>query len=650
MRRHLKKDKRGLSNIIVVVLSLIIIVVIVANVILWSYQMNQLDWERMQENVSIENVISGSISYNPSGYALGGSTTWVSGSTSNLTLNDGVYMTFRSYENTSCSLQYYDSSNGESSTTSGTYSDKVILTFTPSLAGDYFVIASAELRGSSASYDVRVRMTIDGTTYANPTWQPDEANMWESFFTSKVINLDSSSHTIRIQYSSENPAQTVTIRRARIMALRLSDSESNEAETEQTVTSGTYADIVTKTFTPSIAGVYLIVVTAEVEAASTSNSLYTRLQIDGVAKDEMITQGETTTDYEVFAAHNVTTLSAAFHTIKIQANRQTTGTMYIRRARITAVRLSDSYDYQTSGSEGLSSTSSTNWVDKTVLTFTPSTVGNYLIMATAKISLSTATNGYQPAIDFTIDGTEYGYWQAGLSDPADYLTFATMINASLSAASHTLKIVYRTTSASYTAYIRDARIVAVRLAKQYIAEVEFKGASNTYSWAQLVVNMDSRWSVGYISVYIQVYDYQNSQYSTSGQAYSAYTSSGNPNTDELRTLTITSNPTYYRNSTGNWRMKIKGVRGTSVPFDSKVDWVEFKPTIVTCFTFKNKGSSTSHIVSLWITNSTYHQHYSVDIFLNSGKILSYSRADISLPSGQYIVKVVTERGNAAVYS
>lgn len=70
----------------------------------------------------------------------------------------------------------------------------------------------------------------------------------------------------------------------------------------------------------------------------------------------------------------------------------------------------------------------------------------------------------------------------------------------------------------------------------------------------------------------------------------------------------------------------------------------------TIFTFKNKGASTSHIVSLWIINSTYHQRYTVDIFLNSGQTLPYSRADISLPVEQHVIKIVTERGNAAVYS
>jgi len=56
-QRSLKKNRRGLSNIIIVVLSLVIMVVIVSNVILWNYQMNQIDWDKMQENVSISNVV-----------------------------------------------------------------------------------------------------------------------------------------------------------------------------------------------------------------------------------------------------------------------------------------------------------------------------------------------------------------------------------------------------------------------------------------------------------------------------------------------------------------------------------------------------------------------------------------------------------------
>lgn len=57
--KRLKHDKHGVSNVIVVMLSLVLIVVIVANVVLWSYQMNQLDWERMQEKIEIVEAKSG---------------------------------------------------------------------------------------------------------------------------------------------------------------------------------------------------------------------------------------------------------------------------------------------------------------------------------------------------------------------------------------------------------------------------------------------------------------------------------------------------------------------------------------------------------------------------------------------------------------
>lgn len=54
--KHLRRNKRGVSNVIVAMLSLVLIVIIVSNVVLWSYQMNQIDWERMQEKLSLVNV------------------------------------------------------------------------------------------------------------------------------------------------------------------------------------------------------------------------------------------------------------------------------------------------------------------------------------------------------------------------------------------------------------------------------------------------------------------------------------------------------------------------------------------------------------------------------------------------------------------
>src|SRR4030066_2461216 len=53
--RRFRRGKRGISTVIVVMLSLVLVVIIVGNVVLWGYQMNQLDMDRMQETLSLTN-------------------------------------------------------------------------------------------------------------------------------------------------------------------------------------------------------------------------------------------------------------------------------------------------------------------------------------------------------------------------------------------------------------------------------------------------------------------------------------------------------------------------------------------------------------------------------------------------------------------
>ena len=95
---------------------------------------------------------------------------------------------------------------------------------------------------------------------------------------------------------------------------------------------------------------------------------------------------------------------------------------------------------------------------------------------------------------------------------------------------------------------------------------------------------------------------------------------------------------------------------------NQLDWEKMKEDITitnvergteingTHFTFRNEGALTSHLVSLWIINSTNHQRYDINVFVNSAETKTHFRADISLPDDQYTAKVITERGNIAVYS
>jgi len=65
---------------------------------------------------------------------------------------------------------------------------------------------------------------------------------------------------------------------------------------------------------------------------------------------------------------------------------------------------------------------------------------------------------------------------------------------------------------------------------------------------------------------------------------------------------------------------------------------------------KNTGAISLHIVAVWVSNSTLHQRYGADVFLNAGESATYNRTDIALPQSVFLAKVVTERGNIAVFS
>jgi hypothetical protein len=93
---------------------------------------------------------------------------------------------------------------------------------------------------------------------------------------------------------------------------------------------------------------------------------------------------------------------------------------------------------------------------------------------------------------------------------------------------------------------------------------------------------------------------------------------------------------------------------------TQLDWEKMKENVTITnvenvtsgsqFTFQNNGGLTVHLVSLWIINPTGHQRYDISVFVNSAETKTYLSGDITLPTGNYTIKVVTERGNTAVYS
>ncbi|MBC7246879.1 MAG: hypothetical protein H5T73_03750 [Actinobacteria bacterium] len=361
----------------------------------------------------------------------------------------------------------YAEAEAESSTRSTSYQDKAVLTFTPEVPGYYLIIGTAELRGSSSSYSVLARMTVDGTSCADFTGEPDQTNIYINHFAAqKVVNLTAASHTIKLQYRSESAFAYAYARRARILAIPVSSFATQEAASTQTIstTYPSYQDIVSKTFSVDAAGDYLLVSSAEFNALSSSQSIRVRTLIDAVNLGETISEAKDTTDFLDHFVISVSNLSAGSHTLKIQACNSGTTKHKARNARVTAIPLStNGLSCQYTSAEGYVTNGGGTPYDAASLQFTPPSQDDYYILASAIVggdeANGAAYNGYY---DLTADGTSVGYEQKGFKDDTDRLSFAVAKKVSLSASAHTFKLrVWSGASAVPDAGMDNARIVAL---------------------------------------------------------------------------------------------------------------------------------------------------------------------------------------------
>ena len=196
----------------------------------------------------------------------------------------------------------------------------------------------------------------------------------------------------------------------------------------------------------------------------------------------------------------------------------------------------------------------------------------------------------------------------------------------------------------------QTRATNIYLPSQYTSEVEFIGSSNVQPWYQLVWSVDLSWTTGSVVVSIQVYNYTLGGYPTSGNGYYSYTSSSTANIDETRTQTITTNPTEFRNGTGYWKIKIKGVKSTTTQFDFKADWIEYKPshyaeyTVSTEFLFSSMTTNTP--TQLNFTVVTQHDVSSVNVTI---QVWNYSSSSYVTSGDGYATYISAGSGNETTY-
>lgn len=633
----LKREKRGISTVIVVMLSLVLIVVIVGNVVLWSYQMNQLDIERMQETFSLTNVtritrspwftaqtefsinggsrLSGTYTdtkvldsayetfreertqiFNPSSYVLGGATSYVSGSIVNLASNDDAYMHFRSYPNYEVG---YQESLEESATTSTTYQNKVTISFTPQVTADFIIIAAAEVQGSSASYQAKARLAVNSTTYQELAYRVKDPTDWYPFNGLKRLTMNGgANYEVKMEFCTNNVAGTARIRNARLILLSL-QSEYAESEGLSTTNSISWQDKVTLTFTPPSSGDYLIIATANYRGSSTSRDVYIRLIQDDtiIHVDARGRPGSgTTANYYTFGVMSKVTLDATQHNFKIQyCSSSSAGTAGITYTHIVAIRLSQFDDNYYAEDETESSPAPSTFTDKLVNTYAADG-GDYLMLGS--ISYNSGNTANSVGIDFQTDATSRQTPLVEHRSTTDYESAFFLTKQTLAAGSKTDEI--RWMGENVNARVKNARLISCKLPLlAQTVEAEFSGTSNTQDWTQLEWVSDLSFTTTDVVTTLQLYDYDAGQYPTSGDGCMTDTIG---QSDITKSQTITVTPTDFRDANGNWKIKITGTKATDTQFELKMDWAEFKAT-------------TSNVYRLIISNdftldlSTYPREY-----------------------------------------
>ncbi len=797
--RHLKRGKRGISTVIVVMLSLVLLIIIVGNVVLWSYQMNQVDLDRIQENLTFTNItratcspwftaqtefsasagsrLSGTYTdtqaldsspetfreervqtFHPSSYVPWGSTTYVSGNIADLNSNDNSYMSFCSYPNYEIS---YQESLTSSQTTSTTYQDKVSISFTPQTTADFVIIATAEVQGSSISYQAKAQLAVGSTTYQELAYRIKDTTDWYPFDGLKRLTLNGgTTYEIKIQFCTNNAAGTTSIRNARLLLLSL-QSEYAESEELSTTTSTSWQDKATLTFTPPSSGDYLVIATANYRGSSTSRDVYIQLIQDDttVHTDNSGRPGSgTISNYYTFGVMRRITLGAAQHTFKIQyCSSAAQGTAGINYAHIVAINLSQISGNVYAESESESSPPAAGqWTDKVVNAYTADG-GDYVLMGSLSYKSGSTSNSV--GIDFQTDATSRQSALVECRNTNDYESAFFMTKQTLAAGSKTDSL--RWMGENTNARVKNARLISCKLPTlNQTVGMEFSGTANTQNWTQLDWTTDLSCTTSGVTTTLQLYNYNASQYPTSGDGYITDTVG---QTDITKSQTVTDASMNFRDADGNWTVKITGTKVTDTPFELKMDWVEFKATTSDVYrlkisndytidlstyprnnlhgieilirynptedaekwflraynwatasfsdagfnvtggsqptrnewneyavtvtgnwadyvssdgmirvefsdeglitnqttvgidfwgaraiidgatlTLKNSSPLSVHVVAVWITNSTLHQRYNADLFLNSGESGIFTRANVQLLQGFFIAKVVTE--------
>ncbi len=325
---------------------------------------------------------------------------------------------------------YFNESAGEQSVTASGYTSKVNLGFAPPAKANYTIIAAAEVNHSSAGagQHIGASLMIDGIVTHEILYRPKDITDWFPFSAVKRIELNTSQHNISILW---NATSTGFIRNARIFVMQV-DAEYNESEGESTTSSTTPVEKLRLNFTPSSAGSYLIIASANIQNSANARAAVANLYIDNAGYMECeFEQRDSRNRYGCAAIKNIT-LNASQTVLNLTFNvNNAADTATIKNAHLLAIRL-DAFNrsYYNESEPETTPAAANNWYNKTVNSYS-STPGRHLILGSIEQQAGTTSsnritfyNGTTKTQNISIEAAATSDWTASL-----FITVANLTEA-----------------------------------------------------------------------------------------------------------------------------------------------------------------------------------------------------------------------------
>jgi hypothetical protein len=614
--KRLKREKRGISTVIVVMLSLVLVVIIVGNVVLWSYQMNQFDWERLHEDVTITDVsrVNGSSwSVAQSEYALNiGSR--INGAYTDTQAIDDQSESFReglNWWNTNYDYRRQITIvNNAASTLNASYSICVTMDTAALFSEGKMRPNGRDLRvvyWSGSTWSELDRDVIDVNSASTQVWFKTQASI-------ETSSADSNYYVYYGNPSSESPPA----------------NKSNVYLWFDDFDRANKPDITTETaYSVKTGGG-----TWEIEHDTLKN-----VGASGDPNKLLITAlGDVSTAVDMLVKIRVTSFAGGdLSRMGLSCCMDTSpsrGSGYCGLFHDDSNSLDLLNDLRSWGTQGTYSWSLDTWYYMRFRVVDPaSSVGQVKV------------------------------WQVGTNEPSTWTVDGSFGSGTARTYGEVGFAGSRTTD---TTYFDDIliRFIADSEPSTSIGSEESQGNNrldidgtfvidlSTYpltSITNVEIHMRYRPNDTSEKWYLKAYNWTSSTYSDSGFNSTA---GHTPTTGwNYYAVNLTNCWESYVNSNGTVYVKIvdEGADADQTTLD--IDFLAIRVMFDgTMFTFENQGSSTPHLVSLWVINSAHHQRYDINVFINAGDVTSDLRGDISLPDKPFMIKVVTERGNVAVFS